>query len=294
MLAHLLACNFRVRTSSRSDMPRPEHVVIDIQPETEWFEALKGVDCVVHLAGIAHKVSRGKEVAEHFFKVNTQGTLNLARQAAKAGVRRFVFVSSIGVNGEETYEKPFSELDVPAPKLPYAWSKLAAEEGLWDLAAQCSMEIVIVRPPLVYGRNAPGNFNKLLRIIKTGMPLPFGGVVANRRSYIGLNNFIDFLEICLTHKKAANQLFLISDGLDLSTSDLLRKMAEAGGQKVHLFYLSVNGLKRFAEWCGKADLARKLLGNLQIDASKARQLLDWSPGETIETGLSQAIKRDDG
>lgn len=260
----------------------------DIGPRTDWRAALAGVDRVVHLAARAHVTSdQSADPLFEFRKVNVEGTLALARQAAAAGVQRVVFVSSIGVNGIRS-ERPFSETDTPVPVEPYAISKLEAEEGLMRLARQTGMEVVILRPPLVYGPDAPGNFGRLLKAVRRGVPLPLGAVRNNRRSLVALDNLVDLIAICIDYPAAANQVFLAGDGEDLSTSELLRRMAAAMGKPDRLLPVPENWLVLGFRLLGKGDLAQRLCGSLQVDISKAREQLGWNPPVSVDEGLRKA------
>jgi len=220
-----------------------------------------------------------------FRSVNVDGTLVLARQAAEAGVRRFIFISSIGVNGGETTAHPFTVDDSVSPHTPYAVSKHEAEVGLRALAEDTAMEIVIIRPPLVYGPNAPGNFYSLMKFLASRVPLPLGSVKANRRSFVYLDNLIDLIVTCLDHPKAANQTFLVSDGEDLSTTDLLRRMGQALGKPARLIPVPQQLLTLAAKVLGKPGIAQRLCGSLQVDIAKTRELLGWNPPVSVDEGL---------
>ena len=261
----------------------------DLLSDSNWQEALSGVAVVLHTAARAHILN---ETAVNplavFRKVNTIGTLSLARRAANSGVRRFIFISSIGVNGNQSVH-PFIEDDIPNPVGPYAISKLEAESGLRQLAEQTDMEIVIIRPPLVYGPNAPGNFNRLINIISKGIPLPFGAI-HNQRSLVALDNLVDLIVTCIDHPDAANQIFLVSDGHDLSTVKLVRLLGDALGAPAHLFPVPSSWIKLGTKLLGKPSIYRRLCGSLQIDISKARNLLGWRPPISVEEGLKIAIK----
>jgi len=226
---------------------------------------------------------------EEFRRVNVLGTLNLARQAASAGVRRFVFVSSIGVNGAETFQQPYTALDSASPHSPYAVSKYEAELGLQALAAETGMEVVIIRPPLVYGPNAPGNFGSLMRWLQRRVPLPLGAI-HNQRSLVALDNLVDLIVVCLTHPAAANQIFLVSDGEDVSTTELLRRMGQALGRPARLVPLPASILKLAAAMVGKPDVAQRLCGSLQVDIEKTRRLLSWTPPLSLAEGLKKAAE----
>lgn len=288
---------FAVRVSSRRKFtPAQDNLehsqVGDLGASTEWFPALHGVSTVVHCAGRAHVVKdMAVDSLTAFRTVNVAGTLNLARQAVEAGVKRFVFISSIGVNGSQTVlGKPFSETDKPNPHNDYAFSKWEAEQSLLHMADETGLELVIIRPPLVYGSNAPGNFGALLRAVHFGWPLPLGAV-HNQRSLIALDNLVDFIVTCISHPQAAHQTFLVSDGEDLSTTELVRGIAQAARVPVRLFPVPVWVLQAGASFLGKGDVVQRLCGNLQVDISKARSLLDWVPPMSTEEGLRRAVQQ---
>ncbi|AKJ94797.1 nucleoside-diphosphate sugar epimerase [Thioalkalivibrio versutus] len=248
-----------------------------------------GLDAVVHMAARAHVLDEPEaDPLEAFRRVNLDGALRLARQAADSGVRRFLFVSSVGVNGNAS-QRPFTERDVPAPQEPYAVSKYEAEQALWDLAAATGMEVVVVRPPLVYGPGAPGNFGSLLRWVNKGVPLPLGAVTQNRRSLVALDNLVDLIVTCLEHPAAAGETFLVADGEDVSTAGLLRKVGDALERPARLVPVPVWMLRAGAMALGKREMARRLLGSLQVDASKAREVLGWVPPVSLDEGLRRAV-----
>jgi nucleoside-diphosphate-sugar epimerase len=222
---------------------------------------------------------------------NVAGTLALANQSVEMGVKRFIFISSIGVNGNETLTKSFTADDQPAPHSPYAISKHEAELGLRALSAETGMEVVIVRPPLVYGPNAPGNFGSLIRWLDRGVPLPLGAITQNRRSLIALDNLVDLLVKCIDHPAAANQTFLVSDGEDVSTRDLLCRMACALGKPARLISVSPSLLRRGASLVGKSEAVQSLCGSLQVDISKTRELLGWTPLISVDEGLRRAANK---
>ena len=225
-----------------------------------------------------------------FRMANLEGTLNLARQAVKAGVKRFVFISTIGVNGSHTIlGEPFSEVDKPNPHNNYTLSKWEAEQELMSIALETGLEIVIIRPPLVYGSNAPGNFRSLMAAVMRCWPLPLG-LVNNRRSLVAVDNLVDFIVTCINHPKAANQTFLVSDGQDLSTKELVRGIAQAASLPICLLPLPVWLLRAGGRLLGKADAVQGLCGNLQINISKAHNLLGWVPTISVNEGLSRAVK----
>ncbi|MCW2312600.1 UDP-glucose 4-epimerase family protein [Rhodoferax antarcticus] len=261
----------------------------ELEPSTDWTVALDGVSAVIHCAARVHVMSdTDAEPLEEFRRVNVEGTLNLARQAAAAGVRRFVFVSSIKVNGESTQlGSPFKADDAPAPLDAYGVSKMEAEQGLRELATQTGMEVVIIRPPLVYGPGVKANFAAMMRWLQRGVPLPLGAI-HNQRSLVALGNLVDLIVLCLTHPAAANQTFLVSDGEDVSTSELLRRMGQALGRPARLVPLPASILKLAAAMVGKSDVAQRLCGSLQVDISKTRQLLGWTPPLSLDEGLLRA------
>ena len=247
----------------------------DMLATTNWCNALKNVSAVVHCAARVHVMhDKESDPLTAFRAVNVQGTLNLARQTASAGVKRFVFISSVKVNGEFTLPgHPFYETGTPNPQDAYGLSKLEAELGLHQIAADTGMELVIIRPPLVYGPGVKANFASLMSVVQKGWPLPLGAV-QNQRSLVALDNLVDFIVTCITHPKAANQTFLISDGQDLSTTELVQGMAQAADLPARLLPVPVWALEWAGRLVGKADVIQRLCGNLQIDSSKARELLD--------------------
>lgn len=261
----------------------------DIGPDTDWQLMLAKSQVVVHLAARVHVMQDtvADPMAE-FRRINVESTLNLARQAAAAGIERFVFVSSVKVNGESASASlPFREDDAPAPQDDYALSKYKAELALGKLAQDTGLEIVIVRPPLVYGPGVKGNFATLVSWICKEIPLPLGGV-RNRRSLIALENLVDFLALCADRDlspQAAGQIFLVADGADLSTPELLRKVAHAYGKKSRLVPIPECWLRLAARLLSKSAAADRLLGSLVVDASKARRLLGWHPIVTTDQQL---------
>lgn len=253
-------------------------------------EALEAVDCVVHLAGRAHQLrNTSRDPLRSFMAANCDVSASLARQAAAAGVRRFIFISSIGVNGAVTYGTPFTEGSVPAPHSDYARSKYEAEIALRTVAKESGLELVIIRPPLVYGPDAPGNFGTLLRWIDKGIPLPLGAI-HNKRSLVGIGNLVDLIACCIDHPAATNQVFLAGDGEDLSTTELLRGVAKAMGKRAKLIPVPAGVLRVGATLVGKKDMAQRLLGSLQVDISKTCEVLDWKPPYTVEEGLRRCVE----
>ncbi|GHG68008.1 UDP-glucose 4-epimerase [Alishewanella longhuensis] len=250
--------------------------------ECDW---LANTDVVIHIAAMAHRV--GAALAD-FQRVNTQATLALAQKAVDYGVKRFIFISSIGVLGASN-SVPFKFNDTPAPEEPYAVSKLQAEIGLTQLAKATGLELVIIRPPLVYGPGAPGNFSKLNNLVSSGLPLPFGKV-NNKRSFVALANVVDLISTCITHPKATNQTFLVSDDHDISTTELLKLMALAKGKAVWLLPVPVSCLTFVAGCFGKKALIQKFCGNLQVDINHTKTTLNWQPPLSVADGIAQCFK----
>lgn len=262
----------------------------DISESTDWLSSLHGIDVIIHLAGRAHILNeKSQSPISEFRKVNLDITINLARQAISCGVKRFIFISSIGVNGSRTLSSPFTEESTPAPHTDYAISKLEAENALRELVKSTKMELVIIRPPLVYAGHAPGNFKNLLNIIKNRLPLPFG-LIENRRSLVALENLVDFISCCTTHPAAANQLFLISDGTDVSTKKISRLLAEGMNRKIYLLPIPDILIKLSSILVGRRALYTQLCESLVINSNKARRILNWTPPIDTSTALLKSGK----
>jgi UDP-glucose 4-epimerase len=263
----------------------------NIDPQTDWNAALDGIDSIIHLASRAHVMNETvTDPAVHFRIANVDSTLNLARQAIKAGVKRFVFISSIKVNGEATEPgRPFKAEDAPNPQNPYAQSKLEAEQGLFALSGESGFEVTIIRPPLVYGPGVKANFATMLGWVDRGVPLPLGSL-SNKRSFIFVGNLADLIILSTTHPKAAGQVFLVSDGEDISTTELFKKMAEALGRPSWIMPLPASFLTLAAAAIGQRAIASRLTESLQVDVSKTRELLGWTPRKTITEGLQQTAR----
>lgn len=284
-----------VVTAVRKGAAGPDCIAVgNIDGDTDFYVALAEVDVVIHAAARAHIMR--DEVADplaEYRKVNVEGTLNLARQAVAAGVRRFVFLSSIKVNGEATTcGNPFHANDVPSPEDAYGASKLEAEQRLMLMAAESGMEMVIIRPPLVYGRGVKGNFSSMIKLVEKGVPLPLGAI-HNKRSLVGIDNLVDLIIRCIDHPAAANQVFLAGDGEDLSTTELLRGVGRAMGKPARLIPVPAGLLQLGATVLGKKAMAQRLLGSLQVDISKTCELLDWKPPYTVEEGLRRCFEPTD-
>lgn len=293
LVSQLALRNHAVRAAVRRESYRaPDGVdvvrVDSLGPDTNWFAAVDGVSLVIHAAARVHVMAeKAIDPLAAFREVNVDGTLNLARQSAELGVKRFVFLSSIKVNGELTpVGHPFTSNDEPNPSDPYGISKCEAEEGLRQIASQTGMEVVIIRPVLVYGIGVKGNFLLMMRWLKKGIPIPLGAI-NNARSLVALDNLVDLIVTCLHHPAAANQTFLVSDGEDISTTDLLKRMAVAMGIKPRLIPVPTVIIQAGASLLGKHDVALRLCCSLQVDISKTRDLLGWSPSVTVDSALKK-------
>jgi nucleoside-diphosphate-sugar epimerase len=260
--------------------------VAGLGANTDWSGALQDVSVVIHLAARVHVMhDTARDPLDEFRRINVAGTLRLARQAAANGVKRFVFVSSVKVNGESTAEgHSFREIDAPAPRDPYGISKSEAEAALRQLAVETGMEVVIVRPPLLYGPEVKGNFAQMLGVLSKGTYLPLASV-RNLRSFIYVGNMADALISCATHPAAANQTYLVSDGVDVSTPDLLKMAGEAMGRPARLIPFPTSLLRLAGRLAGKTAQIDRLLGSLRIDSGKIRRELNWTPPYTMQQGL---------
>lgn len=268
-----------------------EVVEASLSPEQDWINALTGVSVVIHCAARVHVMNeKSLDPLAEFRRVNVDGTLRLARQAAASGVKRFIFLSSIKVNGEQTKENfPFTAEQRPNPSDPYGVSKMEAEDALRALAKSSGMEVVIIRPPLIYGPGVKANFLLMMRWLKRGIPLPLGAITDNKRSLVALDNLIDLILTCIDHPRAANQTFLVSDGEDLSTAALLRRIGAALGQPVRLISVPVPVLIMGASLLGKPGMAQRLCASLEVDISKTQELLDWVPPISMDEGFRLAV-----
>ncbi len=285
-----------VRAATRrpvTDTPPGVDAVIvgGLEATTDWATALRSVDVVVHTAARVHVMrERAMDPLAEFRRVNVAGTVALGRQAAAAGVRRFVFISSIKVNGEQTLTgRPYRPEDVPAPVDPYGVSKREAEDGLRAIASETGMEVVIIRPVLVYGPGVKGNFRSMMHWLSKGVPLPLGAV-HNQRSLVALDNLVDLIATGASHPSAANQIFLVSDGEDVSTTDLLRRTAAALGGSARLIPVPSPMVRAACRLLGRPDVAQRLCDSLQVDMSRTRELLGWSPPLRVNDALRQTAR----
>lgn len=267
--------------------------ISEIDKNTQWSDALSGVNCVIHCAARVHIMndSSSDPLAE-FRAVNTAGTLNLARQAADVGVKRFIFLSSIKVNGESTSGcQPFTAFDTRRPKDPYGMSKSEAEEQLLVLGKETGMEIVIIRPPLVYGEGVKANFASLMKLVGKGFPLPFRAIKQNKRSLVSVYNVVDLIKVCIDHPKAANQVFLVSDDNDLSTAQMVALMAKVQGKANLSLFVPLWCFKLAGKLFKKEAVVDRLVGSLQLDIEHTKNTLDWVPPYSTEHGFKLAAEK---
>ncbi|WPG38814.1 SDR family oxidoreductase [Variovorax sp. EBFNA2] len=261
-------------------------VMGSIDADTDWAPVLENVNAVVHLAARAHVVrDKAKEPLEEFRQVNVEGTMRLARQAEQAGVRRFLFISSIGVHGN-TSREPFRFDDMVSPLEAYAISKWEAEKQLFEFGKKNMMEIVVIRPPLVYGAQAPGNFRRLLSALRKNVPLPFGAVY-NQRTLVSIGNLVSLIRRCIEHPAAANQTFLAGDREDISTTQLLRRLGDALGHPARLLPVPVKWLELAGAMAGKKGVIQKICGNLQVNIDNTCEILEWMPPYSLDESFRQ-------
>ena len=263
-----------------------------IGPNEDYSSILNDVSVVIHIAARAHIMNdTAKDPLEEFRAVNTLGTLNLARQAASAGAKRFIFVSSVKVNGESTqYDKAFTNTDKACPEDPYGSSKANTESELKQLSDETGLEVVIIRPPLVYGKGVKANFAALLNLVTKKIPLPFGAITKNRRSLVSVYNLVDLIETCIHHPNATNQTFLVSDDHDLSTTEMVKLMAKVQGVKPWLLPFPVWKLKLLGKITGKSDMISRLTDSLQVDITHTKETLDWTPPYSVEEGFAKSVQ----
>jgi nucleoside-diphosphate-sugar epimerase len=256
---------------------------------TRWLDVLEGCDVVIHLAARVHVMNEmAANPLRAFREANVDATMNLAEQAAEMGVKRFVFVSSVKVNGEGTVGHPFRSDDVPKPSDPYGISKMEAEARLLELGRRSGMEVTIVRPPLVYGPGVGANFLRLMELVKLNLPLPFRSI-RNRRSMVAMDNLIDLLILCANHPQAAGQIFMVSDGRDISTSELISLIARSMDKRAMLFPVPVILLSILARLLGKSLVVGRLFGSLQVDIEKTKSLLGWQPVISVDAAVKKTV-----
>lgn len=294
LLARLLSEGFKVAAAVRHGQaildPRVRKAIVPVlSAQAEWGPSLGDNEVIIHSAARVHVMDdKASDPLQVFRQVNTEGTLALARQAAQAGVKRFIFISSIKVNGEETQlGKPYAAFDTPAPQDPYGVSKMEAETGLKEIGESTGMEIVIIRPVLVYGPGVKANFRSMMNWLNKGVPLPLGAI-HNKRSLVSLDNLVDLIVTCIDHPAAAHQTFLVSDGEDLSTTEMLRQMSRALGKTPRLLPVPAALLEGGAAMLGKRAVAQRLCGSLQVDIRHTRDTLNWNPPVSVEKGFRAA------
>lgn len=287
---------FNITLSARqriTSQGKYESTLIDLVSATDLSDILSNHDTVIHTAGLSNtrNIQGYAQIASAYREANVAATLNLAEQAGKQNVKRFIFLSSIKVNGEITIpNSPFMPDHLPDPQDSYAASKAQAEKGLWDIASQTGMELVIIRPPLIYGPEVRGNFFLLRKLVQSGIPLPFAAI-KNKRSFMALDNLVDLIITCIDHPAASNQVFLASDGFDVSTPDLLLQMANSMQTPLRLFPVPLFILKYGAKLLKKDRLALRLMGSLEIDISKTQEVLNWTPPFSFEESIKGALRK---
>jgi UDP-glucose 4-epimerase len=272
---------------------RKEYKVIntDLNANINMQEILKSIDIVIHLAGRAHVLNdKSANPYQAYAEINIEATKNLALQAANDSVKRFIFISSIKVNGETTSIVPFNELNTPSPEDDYGKTKYEAEKELRLIAANSNMEVVIIRPPLIYGKGVKANFKNLIKLCQLRLPLPFGAI-HNKRSMVYVENLVDFMITCISHPKAANETFLISDDENVSTTELIKTIRQSLGLPALLIPIPQLWVVFLLSLIGKKSLATRLCGNLQVDISKAKTLLNWKPPYTFKQGIQKTIDK---
>lgn len=291
LAAQLRHVGWAITRAMRNPVAQDDVIAVgDIHASTDWTAALSGCSAVIHLAARVHVMrDEASDPQAAFRAVNVDGTLNLARQAAQAGVRRFVFLSSIKVNGEGR-EESYRQGDAPCPQDPYAVSKWETEQGLHGIAAETGMEVVILRPPLVYGPGVKANFQRLLGAVDKGWPLPLGAI-ENRRSLLYLGNLVDAIQLCLAHPAAAGQTYLVSDGEDVSSPELVRRLARAMGRPARLLPVPPAWMRLAGRLAGRRADVDRLLGSLVVDSSRIRRELGWSPPFSLDAGLAETAQR---
>lgn len=286
-----LGLEWDVKIQRRGNEPwTAQTIFTSIGVDTDWSTALDDIDCIVYCAGRAHQMKGSVvEALAAYREVNTQGTLNLARQAAAAGVKRFVFLSSIKVNGESSLpEQPFLPEVFTAPMDAYALSKYEAEVGLQKVAKETGIEVVIIRPPLVYGEGVKANFFSLMKWIKKGLPLPLGAI-HNRRSLVYRENLVSLILTCCKHERAPGEVFFVSDNNDVSTTGLLKQVALSMHKPFLMLPIPMGFIQTLASAVGKSEMATRLCGDLHVDISHTMERLDWKPPVSFEKGIENTV-----
>lgn len=288
--AHAKGWDYLQQCRQHSSKNDDSIIFLGIDADTNWSHALKGIDCIVHCAARVHQMEDDLQNAlELYREVNTRGTINLARQAIAAGVKRFVFISSIKVNGESTEPgEPFLPEISMVPTDPYGLSKYEAEIELQQLAQATGLEVVIIRPPLVYGPGVKANFESMMNWVKKGIPLPLGAI-HNQRSLVYIENLVDLILVCCEHSNAPGNIFLVSDDNDVSTSQLLKQVEIAMAKSTRLLPLPMTWIELSARLIGKPHIAKRLCGNLQVDISQTKALLKWQAQVSFEEGIRRTV-----
>jgi nucleoside-diphosphate-sugar epimerase len=291
----LLVQSIEIVTVTRTKANANKNITIinkELNKDTDWNDTLKGIDLVIHLAGRAHVMKdEASDPYKAYAEINIEATKHLAEQAALNGVMRFIFLSSVKVNGESTNKSAFKESDQPKPEDDYGKTKYEAEKVLSKIAQETGMEVVVIRPPLVYGKDVKANFKNLIKLSQSGLPMPFGAI-HNKRSFIYIENLIDFIMVCIDHPQAANQTFLVSDDDDVSTTQLIKSIAKASSKKSTLIPIPLSWLTLVFKLIGKESLSNRLCGNLQVDISKAKTLLGWKPPVSFKDGITRTVQID--
>lgn len=286
---HLIS---RTKSDNFSDSQNLSLFQYEIDARSDYTDALTGRDVIIHCAARVHIMNDPLlEPLAEFRKVNTEGTINLARQAFKAGAKRFIYISSVKVNGESTeLDIPFKSNDIRSPQDFYGKSKSEAEEQLLELAKETGLEVVIIRPTLVYGPGVKANFASLLNLASKGLPLPFGCIKHNKRSLVSVKNLVDLIVTCVEHPKAANEIFLVSDDHDVSTASMVKYMSHALGKSSKLLPVPLWCFRLVGKLTGKSDAVNRLIGSLQVDISHTKDTLGWAPPQTLEQGFKETVE----
>lgn len=283
-------CTVRAAVRKDSKLTEGHNVVVgEIDGKTSWPGALQEIDCVVHLAGRAHRMkSPGKGEADMYYRTNTEGTIHLAEEAVTAGVKRFIFISTIKVYGEGGRLVKYRADDMPEPQDDYARSKWEAEQGLRELAEKTGLEVVIIRPPLVYGKGARGNFARLVSWVERGLPVPLKAI-KNKRSMVYIGNLCDLISTCIDHPQAAGKTFLVSDGQDVSTAELVSLVGSFLNRPVRLVAIPLFILKFVGSLCGKGKELQRVTESLVVEVSETNTLLGWKPPWSLEQGIARSV-----
>ncbi len=285
---------FDIRLLDRNTNTHPGYLFFKrcIGASEDYSDALDGVKIVIHCAARVHLMNdKSLDPLKEFRQVNTEGTINLARQAINSGAKRFIFISSVKVNGESTdIGRPYTTSDFRKPEDFYGQSKSEAEEQLLELAKETGLEVVIIRPTLVYGPGVKANFASLLNLVAKGVPLPFGCINSNKRSLVSVKNLVDLIVTCIDHPNAVNQVFLVSDDHDVSTASMVKHMSQALGKSCRLLPVPLWCYRLAGKLTGKTDVVDRLLGSLQVDIKHTKDTLGWTPPQTLEEGFKETAE----